>query len=119
MALTKTERRQRIRYRIRKKVSGTADRPRMSVFRSNSNIYVQLIDDINGTTMLAASSMDKELAGSDKITKTEQAKLVGKLLAEKAVAKGISEVVFDRGGYLYHGRVKNLADAARENGLKI
>jgi large subunit ribosomal protein L18 len=119
MALTKTERRQRIRYRIRKKVSGTADRPRMSIFRSNSNIYVQLIDDINGTTLLAASSADKELAGNDKVTKIEQAKLVGKLLAEKAVAKGISEVVFDRGGYLYHGRVKNLADAARENGLKI
>ena len=119
MALTKTERRQRIRYRIRKKVSGTADRPRMSVFRSNNNIYVQLVDDINGNTLLAASSADKEIAGQEKITKTEQAKLVGKLLAEKAQAKGINEVVFDRGGYLYHGRVKNLADAARENGLKI
>lgn len=119
MALSKTERRQRIRYRIRKKVSGTADRPRMSVFRSNNNIYVQLIDDVSGNTLLAASSADKELTGQDKTTKIEQAKLVGKLLAEKAQAKGISEVVFDRGGYLYHGRVKNLADAARENGLKI
>ena len=119
MALTKTERRQRIRYRIRKKVSGTADRPRMSVFRSNCNIYVQLIDDVNGNTLLAASSADKEIDSKKKITKTEQAKLVGKLIADKAINKGIKEVVLDRGGYLYHGRIKNMADAARENGLKI
>ena len=119
MALTKTERRQRIRYRIRKKVSGNTDRPRMSVFRSNSNIYVQLIDDVNSTTLVAVSSKDKEIAGKEKITKIEQAKLVGKLLAEKALAKGVKNVVFDRGGYLYHGRVKSLAEAARENGLII
>ncbi len=119
MTLAKTGRRQRIRYRIRKKISGNADRPRMSVFRSNSNIYVQLIDDVNSKTLVAASSKDKEIADKDKITKTEQAKLVGKSIAEKAIAMGIKNVIFDRGGYLYHGRVKNLAEAARENGLII
>ena len=118
MALTKIERRQRIRYRIRRKISGTTERPRMAIFRSNSNIYAQLIDDVKGNTLLSASSGDKEIEGK-KVTKTEQARLVGILLAEKALAKGINEVVFDRGGYLYHGRVKSLADAAREKGLKI
>ena len=104
--------------RVRKIVSGTADRPRMSVFRSNSEIYAQLIDDANGVTLLAASSKAKEIAGATG-TKTEKAALVGKLVAEKAIAAGITTVVFDRNGYLYHGRVKQLADAAREGGLKF
>lgn len=119
MALTKIERRQRIRYRIRNKISGTAERPRMSVFRSNNQIYVQLIDDVTGKTLAAASSLDKEIVEKTNITKSEKAKLVGKRIAELAVAKGITAVVYDRSGYLYHGRVKNLADAARENGLKF
>lgn len=120
MAINKTERRQRIRYRIRKVVNGTAERPRMSVFRSNNQIYVQLIDDVNGVTLAAASSMDKAIAEQAKgKTNVEVAALVGKAAAERAVAKGINEVSFDRGGYLYHGRVKSLADAAREGGLKF
>ncbi len=119
MALTKEERRLRIRRRIRKRVSGTAQKPRMSVFRSNTNIYVQIIDDVNGVTLASASSQAKEIAESKNITKTEQARLVGQLAAKNALAKGISQVVFDRGGYLYHGRVKALADAAREGGLKF
>jgi len=119
MALTKKERRQRIRYRIRKRVTGTVNRPRMSVYRSNNQIYVQIIDDVAGNTLIAASSLEKEIASKSNVTKTEQAKLVGKFIAEKALAKGIKEVVFDRGGYLYHGRVKNLAESARENGLKF
>ena len=102
--------------RIRGKISGTAERPRLSIFRSNKNIYAQLIDDVAGVTLASASTLDKEVS---KGTKTEQAIVVGKLVAERAVAKGISEVVFDRGGYLYHGRVKALADSARENGLKF
>jgi large subunit ribosomal protein L18 len=118
MALTKLERRVKIKNRVRKIVSGTADRPRMSVFRSNSEIYAQLIDDANGVTLLAASSKAKEIAGATG-TKTEKAALVGKLVAEKAMAAGITNVVFDRNGYLYHGRVKQLADAAREGGLKF
>ena len=118
MALTKLERRVKIKNRVRKIVSGTADRPRMSVFRSNSEIYAQLIDDANGVTLLAASSKAKEIAGATG-TKTEKAALVGKLVAEKAIAAGITTVVFDRNGYLYHGRVKQLADAAREGGLKF
>ena len=118
MALTKIERRDRIKKRIRKVVSGTAEKPRMSVFRSNTQIYVQLIDDFTGTTVLSASSRCKEVAGQ-KVNKTEQAKLVGKLAAERSLAKGISAVVFDRNGYLYHGRIKSLADAAREGGLKF
>ncbi|MFZ5939280.1 MAG: 50S ribosomal protein L18 [Bacteroidota bacterium] len=118
MALTKQDRRVRIKYRIRKKISGTADRPRMSVFRSNTHIYVQLIDDLTGTTLAAASSKEKEIAGQ-KVTKIDQAKMVGKKIAQVAAEKGITEVVFDRNGYLYHGRVKGLADAARENGLKF
>lgn len=119
MALSKLERKLRIRRRIRKRVSGTAQKPRMSVFRSNTNIYVQFIDDINGVTLASASSMSKEIAEKKNITKTEQARLVGQLAAKNALAKGIESVVFDRGGNLYHGRVKALADAAREGGLKF
>lgn len=120
MAINKIERRQRIRYRIRKVVSGTAQRPRMSVFRSNRQIYVQLIDDLKGVTLVAASSLEKAVAEQVKgKTNIEVAAIVGKLAAERAIAKGISEVAFDRGGYLYHGRVKSLADAAREGGLKF
>lgn len=118
MALTKQERRYRIKKRIRKIVSGTSDRPRMSIFRSNKQIYVQFIDDATGKSLLSVSSQDKSLAES-KGNKTEQAQLVGKLAAEKAIAAGITSVVFDRNGYLYHGRVKSLADAAREGGLKF
>ena len=118
MSLTKQERRQRIKYRIRKRLSGTGERPRMTVYRSNKQIYVQLIDDLSGKTLGAASSKEKEIA-SQKVNKTEQAKLVGKRIAEVAKEKGIDTVVFDRNGYLYHGRVKNLADAARESGLKL
>ena len=117
MSLTKSERRQRIQYRIRKIVSGTAARPRLSVFRSNKEIYTQLIDDVNGVTLLAASSKDK---GVDlKGTSIEVAAGVGKLIAEKASKAGITEVTFDRGGYLYHGRIKSLAEGAREAGLKF
>ncbi len=119
MTLTKQERRLRIRKRIRKKISGTKDMPRMSVFRSNKQIYVQLIDDNQGVTLVSASSRDKGIAGQKGITKSEQAKLVGKLIAEKSLSKGIKNVVFDRGGYLYHGRVKQLAEGARESGLKF
>ena len=111
-------RRLRIKHRIRKIVSGTPERPRMTVFRSSKEIYVQLIDDLAGKTLTAASSMEKGVA-DQKVTKTEQAKLVGKLIAQKALDSGNSQVVFDRGGYLYHGRVKSLADAAREGGLKF
>ena len=118
MALTKQERRLRIKRRIRKSVSGTAERPRMSVFRSNKQISVQLIDDISGKTLVATSSLIKEIA-EKKTTKIEQAELVGQAIAEKAVAAGITSVVFDRNGYLYHGRVKSLADAARKGGLKF
>ena len=118
MALTKIERRSRIKNRVRKIVTGTADRPRLSVFRSNKEIYAQLIDDVKGVTLLTASSKDKNIAGKEG-TKTEKAALVGKLVAEKAIAAGITNVVFDRNGYLYHGRVKQLADAAREGGLKF
>ncbi len=106
--------------RVRKKVNGTADRPRMTVFRSNKQIYVQFVDDLTGKTLAAASSLDKEVVERMKgINKSEEAKIVGKLAAEKAIAKGISAVSFDRNGYLYHGRVKVLADAAREGGLKF
>ena len=119
MALSKTSRRQKIKMRIRKHLSGTKERPRMTVFRSNKQIYVQLIDDLSGETMVSASSKNKEVAAKKGVNKTEQAKLVGKLIAEKSLAKGISSVVFDRNGYLYHGRIKNLAESAREGGLKF
>jgi len=118
MALTKQERRSRIKMRIRKKVSGTTDIPRMSVFRSNKQIYAQIVDDVTGVTILSASSKEKEIA-SQKVNKIDQAKLVGKAIAGKAKDKGIETVKFDRNGYLYHGRIKNFADAARENGLKF
>lgn len=118
MALTKLERRTRIRMRIRKKVSGTAETPRLAVYRSNKQIYVQVIDDLKGNTLLSASSKEKEVAATG-IKKVEQAKLVGKLLAAKCKEKGIETVVFDRSGNKYHGRVKSLADAAREGGLKF
>lgn len=118
MALTKIERRYRIKYRIRKVISGTVERPRMNVFRSNKQISVQLVDDVQGVTLLAVSSKLKEIAEATG-TKSEKAGMVGKLVAEKALAAGISQVVFDRNGYLYHGRVKQLADAAREGGLKF
>lgn len=103
--------------RVRGKVSGTAERPRLNVFRSTSNIYAQLIDDVNGVTLASASTLDKEITvyGGNK----EAAKLVGKLIAERAAKKGITDVVFDRGGYIYHGRVKELAEGAREGGLKF
>ncbi len=116
MSLTKSERRQRIKFRIRKIVSGTAAQPRLSVFRSNKEIYAQIIDDVNGTTIVAASSRDKGVAQGNAV---ETAKAVGKLVAEKAVKAGISTISFDRGGYLYHGRVKSLAEGAREAGLKF
>jgi len=119
MALTTRERRYRIKKRIRKKVSGSKDRPRMSVFRSNKQIYVQLIDDNTGETLISASSREKEVADKQEASKSDQAKLVGKLIAEKALKQGINRVIFDRNGYLYHGRIKSLADAARENGLKF
>lgn len=114
----KASRRIRIKMRIRKTVTGTPERPRMSVYRSNKQIYVQLIDDMSGRSLVAASSHETADADS-KITKTEQAALVGKKIAEKAIAAGFSSVVFDRNGYLYHGRIKSLADAAREGGLKF
>jgi len=116
MSLTKSDRRQRIRFRIRKIVSGTAAKPRLSVFRSNKEIYAQLIDDVNGTTLLAASSREK---GVTKGTNVETANAVGKLVAEKALKAGIETVTFDRGGYLYHGRIQSLAEGAREAGLKF
>ncbi|MBA4320849.1 MAG: 50S ribosomal protein L18 [Flavobacteriaceae bacterium] len=116
MSLTKPERRQRIRFRIRKTISGTATNPRLSVFRSNKEIYAQLIDDVNGVTLLAASSREKEIG---KGTNVEVATAVGKLVAEKALKAGIEVVTFDRGGYLYHGRIKSLAEGARAAGLKF
>ncbi|MBQ1696808.1 MAG: 50S ribosomal protein L18 [Bacteroidales bacterium] len=116
MALTKQERRQRIKYRIRKKVQGTSERPRLCVFRSNRNIFAQLIDDVKQVTVVATSSRVKDIA-DQKVNKVEQARLVGKAIAEKAIAAGYSNVVFDRNGYLYHGRIKSLAEAAREGGL--
>ena len=119
MALTKLEKRTRSRMRIRKKIQGTADLPRIAVYRSNKQIYVQVVDDLNKVTLLSTSSKEKEIADTTKIKKTEQAKLVGKLLASKCKEKGIENVVFDRSGYKYHGRVKSLADAAREGGLKF
>ncbi len=116
MALTKLERRTRIKHRIRKIISGTPTKPRLSVFRSNKEIYAQLVDDVNGVTITAVSSRDKDIKAS---TKQEAAAAVGKAIAEKGVSIGIETVAFDRNGYLYHGRVKTLADAAREAGLKF
>jgi large subunit ribosomal protein L18 len=114
----KVARRTRIKYGIRQKISGSAQKPRLSVFRSNTDIYAQLIDDTTGTTLAAASSKDKEVA-AQKVNKTEKGKLVGAALAKKATALGLSTCVFDRGGYLYHGRVKAVAEGAREGGLNF
>ena len=115
---TKLVRRQKIRYNIRKKVSGTAQKPRLSVFRSNTEIYVQLIDDENSVTLASASSKDKDIA-AQKSAKVEKSKLVGAAIARKAADLGITTCVFDRGGNLYHGRVKSVADGAREGGLQF
>ena len=117
-AKTKTARRQRIRFNVRKNINGTSARPRLSIFRSNADIYAQLIDDISGATIAAASTRDKDIK-AQKGTKTEKSKLVGATVARKAVDLGVKEVVFDRGGYLYHGRVKSVADGAREAGLQF
>lgn len=114
MAINKIERRIKIKFRIRKKIVGTAERPRLSVFRSNKQIYAQVINDKAGVTLASASSL-----GFEKMNKSEQAKKVGLLVAERAKAAGIEAVVFDRNGYLYHGRVQSLADGAREGGLNF
>jgi len=114
----KTARRQRIRFNIRKNISGTAATLRLSVFRSNNEIYAQLIDDVNGVTVAAASTRDKDIL-AQKGTKIEKSKLVGEALARKAADLGVKDVVFDRGGYLYHGRVKSVADGARQGGLQF
>lgn len=112
----KNKTRQKRHMRVRGKISGTVECPRLNVFRSNKNIYAQIIDDVAGVTLASASALDKEISGGNK---TEQAQAVGKLVAERASEKGIKKVVFDRGGYLYHGRVAALAEAARENGLEF
>ena len=114
MTTKKIERRIKIKYRIRKNVYGTAERPRMSVFRSNKQIYVQVINDVEGKTLVAASSL-----GLEAMPKIQQAEKVGELIAAKALEAGVKAVVFDRNGYLYHGRVKSLADAARKGGLNF
>lgn len=115
---TKSLRRKKIKFRIRHKISGVSANPRLSVFRSNRDIYCQLIDDVNGTTLAAASSREKDIQ-AQKVNKSEKGKLVGQSLAKKALALGIQTCVFDRGGYLYHGRVKAVAEGAREGGLKF
>jgi len=112
----KNKTRQKRHMRVRNKISGTAERPRLNVFRSNKNIYAQIIDDVAGVTLVSASTLDSEVSGDNK---SDQAKGVGELVAKRAVEKNVSDVVFDRGGYLYHGRVQALAEAARENGLKF
>jgi len=118
--INKNKDRKKRHVRVRGKVSGTAETPRLCVYRSLNNIYVQIIDDTVGNTLVAASTLDKELKGTlDGKTKNEQAKAVGALAAKKALAKGVEKVVFDRGGYLYTGRVQNLAEGAREGGLKF
>jgi len=116
MALTKLERRKRIQLQIKKKIRGSAERPRISVFRSNSQIYAQLIDDVAGKTITASSSIELK---EGKKTKVETATQVGKALAAKAVSAGVTNVVFDRSGYLFHGRIKALAEGAREGGLNF
>ena len=117
MALTKEQRRLRIKRRIRKTITGTSSRPRLSIFRSNKQIYAQIVDDVAGVTLASASSLKND--GAQKVAKIEQAQLIGKEIAEKAKKAGIEAVVFDRNGYLYHGRVKALAESAREGGLKL
>lgn len=115
---SKLVQRQKIRYRIRRKIAGTAVKPRLSVFRSNAEIYAQLIDDDNAVTLAATSSRDKDIV-AQKVTKIEKSKLVGAAIARKAIELGLTTVVFDRGGNLYHGRVKSVADGAREAGLQF
>jgi len=114
----KSLRRQKIKYRVRNKISGVAARPRLSVFRSNTDIYLQLVDDVNGVTLAAASSKEANIV-AQKVTKVEKSKLAGQSLAQKALAIGLTTCTFDRGGYLYHGRVKAVAEGAREGGLKF
>ncbi|MZQ74857.1 MAG: 50S ribosomal protein L18 [Peptoclostridium sp.] len=117
---SKNEARLKRHKRVRAKVAGTPERPRLSVFRSLNNIYVQIIDDVAGNTLVSASSLDKEIKDSAESTGNKAAaKLVGQLAAKKALEKGIQEVVFDRGGYIYHGRVQEVAEGAREGGLKF
>ncbi len=118
MSTTKLLKRQKIRYRIRKKISGTAQNPRLSIFRSNTDIYAQLIDDVEGKTLASASSKEKDIA-AQKVTKVEKSKLVGAAIARKATELGITTCTFDRGGNLYHGRVRSVAEGAREGGLKF
>ena len=118
MAVSKQDRRSKIKLKLRKTIKGTTEAPRLSVYRSNAEIYAQLIDDKGGKTLLAVGSVEKSISAS-KVNKIEKAKLVGKLIAEKAVASGITSVVFDRNGFLYHGRIKSLAEGAREGGLKF
>lgn len=118
MSNNKSSARQKIRYRIRKKIIGTASVPRLSVFRSNTDIYAQLIDDNNGSTIAAASSKQKDIS-AQKAPKIEKSKMVGESIARKAVELGVKKVVFDRSGYIYHGRVKAVADGAREAGLEF
>ena len=118
MKQSRKNKRQGIRYRIRKTVSGSAEVPRLAVFRSNRQIYAQLIDDKTGTTIVAASSLEKSIS-EKKCNKIEQAKLVGTLIGEKAKQSGLESVKFDRGGFLYHGRIKSLAESARKTGLKF
>lgn len=117
MKLTRSQKRTRIHHRVRKKISGTSARPRLSVYRSNRSIYCQIIDDTKNITLISASSHDDSISATT--TKAEQSKAVGKLVAERALAANIEAVVFDRGGYLYHGRVSALAEGAREGGLKF
>lgn len=117
MKVDKKGSRKKIHYRIRKKITGTASRPRLTVYRSNKSIYCQAIDDVAGHTLAAAASTEESIPKN--IPKSEQSKMVGKLLAERAIAKNIQTIVFDRTGYLYHGRVKALADGAREGGLQF
>jgi large subunit ribosomal protein L18 len=114
----KEYRRNRIKLRIRKVITGSPEQPRLSVFRSNKQIYAQIINDLDGKTIVSASSLIPEISGNP-TAKIEQAKLVGQLIAKKAMEAGIEKVVFDRNGYLYHGRIKSLAEAAREGGLKF
>ena len=116
--VSKNEERTRRHARVRTKISGTPERPRLNVFRSNAHIHAQIIDDANGVTLASASTLDKEIS-LDATSNVDAAKAVGALIAKRAVEKGVSEVVFDRGGYLYHGRIQALADAARENGLQF
>lgn len=112
---SRLSRRQRIKFSIRKRIQGSVERPRLSVYRSNKGIYAQIIDDTQGKTLVSASTLKDEVG--DKMPKIDQAKEIGKLIAQKAIASGITQVVFDRNGYLFHGRIKSLAEGAREGGL--